>query len=131
MERLIGQNLRGKSRQDRHAPRAARVLSIAIDVADAFDAREQHRAISDVEAENIFSTATRTGRRRPSPTSIVRLLDRKASRTTGKFIGTLRYASPEQITGSAIVLATDIYSLAASCSSRCPGRGRSTKRGRR
>jgi len=125
MERLIGQNLRVVLEKTRllHVPHAYR---IAIDVADALEhAHENNIVHRDVKPENIFlhRNANGTTTTKLLDFGIVRLLDRKASHTHGKFIGTLRYASPEQITGRTVGPATDIYSLGAVLFEMLAGRG--------
>ena len=113
MERLVGQNLRGVL-EARGALGAAHAYRIAIDVLEALqhahDAGMIHR---DVKPENIFLHRGKNGTEtKLLDFGIVRLLDKHASLTRGKFIGTLRYASPEQVTGRPIGPATDIYSAA-------------------
>ncbi|MBN9166204.1 MAG: serine/threonine protein kinase, partial [Myxococcales bacterium] len=125
MERLIGQNLRVVLEKTGvlHVPHAYR---IAIDVADALEhAHENNIVHRDVKPENIFlhRNANGTTTTKLLDFGIVRLLDRKASRTHGKFIGTLRYASPEQVTGRKVGPATDIYSLAVVLFEMLAGRG--------
>ncbi len=125
MERLIGQNLRVVLDKTGvlHVPHAYR---IAIDVADALEhAHENNIVHRDVKPENIFlhRNANGTTTTKLLDFGIVRLLDRKASHTHGKFIGTLRYASPEQITGRKVGPATDIYSLAVVLFEMLAGRG--------
>lgn len=125
MERLNGQNLRvvldKKSALD--LPHCYR---IAIDVLDALEHAHENAVIHrDVKPENIFL------HRNPNGTTvtklldfgIMRLLDRKSSQTQGKFIGTLRYASPEQILGGELGPATDIYSLGVVLYEMICGRG--------
>jgi serine/threonine protein kinase len=125
MERLIGQNLRVVLDKTGalHVPHAYR---IAIDVADALEhAHENNIVHRDVKPENIFlhRNANGTTTTKLLDFGIVRLLDRKASHTHGKFIGTLRYASPEQITGAKVATATDIYSLGVVLFEMICGRG--------
>jgi len=125
MERLIGQNLRVVLEKTGvlHVPHAYR---IAIDVADALEhAHENNIVHRDVKPENIFlhRNANGTTTTKLLDFGIVRLLDRKASHTHGKFIGTLRYASPEQITGRKVGPATDIYSLGVVLFEMLAGRG--------
>ncbi|HVJ95146.1 MAG TPA: protein kinase, partial [Labilithrix sp.] len=125
MERLVGQNLRVVLEKTGrlHFSHAYR---IAMDVADALDhAHENNIAHRDVKPENIFLHRNPNGATTTKllDFGIVRLLDRKASRTHGKFIGTLRYASPEQIVGESVGPATDIYSLGVVLFEMLAGRG--------
>jgi serine/threonine-protein kinase len=125
MERLIGQNLRVVLEKTGvlHVLHAYR---IAIDVADALEhAHENNIVHRDVKPENIFlhRNANGTTTTKLLDFGIVRLLDRKSSHTHGKFIGTLRYASPEQITGGKVGPATDVYSLGVVLFEMLCGRG--------
>ncbi len=125
MERLNGQNLRVLL-DKRGALELAHAYRIAIDVLDALEHAHENAVIHrDVKPENIFL------HRNPSGTTttklldfgIMRLLDRKSSHTQGKFIGTLRYASPEQILGGDLGPATDVYSLGVVLYEMICGRG--------
>ncbi len=125
MERLIGQNLRVVL-EKRGALEAAHAYRIGIDVADALEHAHEHNLVHrDVKPENIFLHRNNNGTTTTKllDFGIVRLLDRKASHTHGKFIGTLRYASPEQITGRPIGPTTDIYSLGLVVYEMLCGRG--------
>jgi eukaryotic-like serine/threonine-protein kinase len=125
MERLIGQNLRVVL-EKRGALEAAHAYRIGIDVADALEHAHEHNLVHrDVKPENIFLHRNNNGTTTTKllDFGIVRLLDRKASHTHGKFIGTLRYASPEQITGRPIGPTTDIYSLGLVIYEMLCGRG--------
>lgn len=125
MERLNGQNLRVVL-EKKGSLELAHACRVAIDVADALEHAHENAVIHrDVKPENIFL------HRNPNGTTttklldfgIMRLLDRKASHTQGKFIGTLRYASPEQIMGGDLGPATDIYSLGIVLYEMLCGRG--------
>ena len=125
MERLIGQNLRVvlEKTGGLHPLHAYR---IAIDLGDALEhAHENNIVHRDVKPENIFlhRNANGTTTTKLLDFGIVRLLDRKASHTQGKFIGTLRYASPEQIKGKKVGPPTDIYSLGLVLFEMLCGRG--------
>ena len=125
MERLVGQNLRVVL-EKKGALDVTHAYRIAIDVADALEhAHENNIVHRDVKPENIFlhRNANGTTTTKLLDFGIVRLLDRKASHTHGKFIGTLRYASPEQITGKPVGPATDIYSLGLVLFEMLCGRG--------
>jgi serine/threonine-protein kinase len=125
MERLIGQNLRVVL-EKKSVLEVTHAYRIAIDVADALEhAHENNIVHRDVKPENIFlhRNANGTTTTKLLDFGIVRLLDRKASHTHGKFIGTLRYASPEQIMGKPIGPATDIYALGCVLFEMLCGRG--------
>jgi len=125
MERLNGQNLRVVL-EKKGSLDISHCFRIAIDVADALEhAHENSIVHRDVKPENIFlhRNANGTTTTKLLDFGIVRLLDRKASHTHGKFIGTLRYASPEQIMGEALGPATDIYSLGVVLYEMICGRG--------
>ena len=125
MERLNGQNLRVVL-EKKGSLELSHCYRIAIDVLDALEQAHENAVIHrDVKPENIFL------HRNPNGTTItklldfgiMRLLDRKASHTQGKFIGTLRYASPEQIMGGDLGPPTDLYSLGIVLYEMIAGRG--------
>src|SRR4029079_9030311 len=125
MERLNGQNLRVVI-EKKGSLELEHCYRIAIDVLDALEHAHEHAVIHrDVKPENIFLHRHANG----TPTTklldfgIMRILDRKASHTQGKFIGTLRYASPEQIFGGELGPKTDIYSLGIVLYEMLPGGG--------
>jgi serine/threonine-protein kinase len=125
MERLVGQNLRVVL-EKRSALDVTHCYRIAIDVADALEhAHENNIVHRDVKPENIFlhRNANGTTTTKLLDFGIMRLLDRKASHTHGKFVGTLRYASPEQVSGGDIGPATDMYSLGLVLYEMLSGRG--------
>jgi serine/threonine protein kinase len=85
-------------------------LGIVIDLAMALD--QAHRldiTHLDVKPENAFVHRQRSG------TLILKLLDfgisAKLGETLGGFRGTYRYAAPEQIRGTRVSAATDLYAL--------------------
>jgi eukaryotic-like serine/threonine-protein kinase len=125
MERLIGQNLRVVL-EKKSILETIPALRIAIDVADALEHAHENAIVHrDVKPENIFLHRNSNGTTTTKllDFGIVRLLDRKTSHTHGKFIGTLRYASPEQIMGNPVGPATDIYSLGLVLYEMLAGRG--------
>ena len=90
-------------------------LSIAIDLLDALDHAHAHGVIHrDVKPENVFIHRTVSG------TTVTKLLDFGVMRllssskaTTGhRFLGSLRYAQPEQLSGGPITAQTDLYGAA-------------------
>jgi serine/threonine protein kinase len=125
MERLNGQNLRVVI-EKKGSLKLTHCYRIAIDVLDALEHAHENSVIHrDVKPENIFlhRNANGTNTTKLLDFGIMRLLDRKASHTQGKFIGTLRYASPEQIFGGDLGPATDIYSLGIVLYEMLAGRG--------
>ncbi len=125
MERLNGQNLRVVI-EKRGRLEVAHCFRIAIDVLEALEHAHENAVIHrDVKPENIFlhRNANGTTITKLLDFGIMRLLDRKESHTQGKFIGTLRYASPEQIFGGELGPPTDIYSLGIVLYEMLAGRG--------
>ena len=125
MERLNGQNLRVVI-EKKGSLKLTHCYRIAIDVLDALEHAHENSVIHrDVKPENIFLHRNPNGTKTTKllDFGIMRLLDRKASHTQGKFIGTLRYASPEQIFGGELGPATDIYSLGIVLYEMIAGRG--------
>ena len=125
MERLTGRNLRFLI-EKKGSLELSHCYRIAIDVLDALEHAHENSIIHrDVKPDNIFlhSNANGTTTTKLLDFGIMRLLDRKASHTQGKFIGTLRYASPEQIFGGELGAATDIYSLGLVLYEMLAGRG--------
>ena len=125
MERLNGQNLRVVI-EKKGSLELSHCFRIAIDVLDALEHAHENSVIHrDVKPENIFLHRNVNGTTitKLLDFGIMRLLDRKASHTQGKFIGTLRYASPEQIFGGELGPPTDIYSLGIVLYEMLAGRG--------
>ena len=125
MERLNGQNLRVVI-EKKGSLELSHCYRVAIDVLDALEHAHENAVIHrDVKPDNIFlhRNANGTTTTKLLDFGIMRLLDRKASHTHGKFIGTLRYASPEQIFGGELGPATDIYSLGLVLYEMIAGRG--------
>jgi serine/threonine protein kinase len=125
MERLNGQNLRVVI-EKKGSLELSHCFRIAIDVLDALEHAHENSIIHrDVKPENIFLHRNINGTTitKLLDFGIMRLLDRKMSHTQGKFIGTLRYASPEQIFGGDLGPQTDIYSLGIVLYEMLAGRG--------
>ena len=125
MERLNGQNLRTllERKGKLELPAASQ---IAIDVLHALQHAHANQVIHrDVKPENIFlhRNANGTTTTKLLDFGIMRLIDRKSSQTQGQFIGTLRYASPEQLTGGDLGPGTDLYSLGMVLYEMIAGRG--------
>ena len=129
MERLVGQNLRAviEARKGTLAGVGlANAYRIMMDVLAALHhAHESGMVHRDVKPENIFLHRGTSGTvTKLLDFGIVRMLNREASLTRGKFVGTLRYSAPEQVTGSgAIGPATDVYAAGLVLYELITGRG--------
>jgi serine/threonine-protein kinase len=128
MERLNGQNLRWML-EKKGALDLVYALRIAIDVLDALEHAHEHGVVHrDVKPENIFlhRNASGTTTTKLLDFGIMRLVDQKkssSSLTRGKFVGTLRYASPEQILGEPLDGSSDLYALGLVLYEMICGRG--------
>jgi serine/threonine-protein kinase len=125
MERLSGQSLRlvleKKGRLD-----PGHAFHIAIDLLDALDHAHDKGVIHrDVKPDNIFLQRTNAGITvtKLLDFGIVSLLDARARETAGRFIGTLRYASPEQLRGENPSPKMDLYCAALVLYEMLAGRG--------
>ena len=101
-------------------------LSIAIDLLDALEhAHEKGVIHRDVKPDNILLHSTSTGITvtKLLDFGIVSLLSAGTRETAGRFMGTLRYAAPEQLRGEAPARQMDIYSAALVLYELCSGRG--------
>lgn len=114
MERLDGQSLRlileKKGRLE--LPHA---LHVAINLLDALDHAHDKGVIHrDVKPDNIFLHRTNANITitKLLDFGIVSLLDSGPRETAGRFLGTLRYASPEQLRGENPAPQMDIYCAA-------------------
>src|SRR5580704_13067768 len=112
MERLNGQSLRvvleKKGRLD-----LAHAYHIAIDLLDALDhAHDKGVVHRDVKPDNIFLHRPMAGVTvtKLLDFGIVSMLDAASGETAGRFLGTLRYAAPEQLRGEKPTPKTDVYS---------------------
>lgn len=125
MERLNGHNLRVVL-EKKGALELRHCYRIAIDVLDALEHAHENSIIHrDVKPENIFLHRNVNGTTitKLLDFGIMRLLDRQVSYTQGQFIGTLRYASPEQVFGGDLGPQSDIYSLGVVLYEMIAGRG--------
>ena len=128
MERLQGQSLRTVlERKGRLTVEQA--CDIGIDLLDALDHAHEFGIIHrDVKPDNIFITRGRDGR------SLAKLLDfgiiklasapsSQTMATGGRFIGTFRYAPPEQILGREVTPRSDLYAAGLVLYEMIAGRG--------
>ncbi|MEU5157684.1 serine/threonine-protein kinase [Glycomyces sp. NPDC021274] len=111
---LVMQFLEGLSLHmviERHAPMPAyRVLPLLAQIADALEAAHRAGIVHrDVKPANIIVDA------KGAPTvldfGIALRRDQAALTATGTVLGTVGYASPEQLRGEALTAASDLYSL--------------------
>src|SRR5580692_34480 len=114
MEKLNGQNLRTilDKKGSLELPHA---LHIGIDLLDALDNAHDKGVIHrDVKPDNIFLHRNPNGLTTTKllDFGIMRLLDAGPGVTAGRFMGTLRYAAPEQLRGEALSPQTDLYAAA-------------------
>jgi serine/threonine protein kinase len=125
MERLNGQSLRlvleKKGRLD-----LGHAYHIAIDLLDALDhAHDKGVVHRDVKPDNIFLHRTPAGvtLTKLLDFGIVSVLDSGHHETAGRFLGTLRYAAPEQLRGEKATPKADVYAAALVLFEILAGRG--------
>jgi serine/threonine-protein kinase len=111
MEKLNGQNLRTilDKKGSLELPHA---LHIGIDLLDALDNAHDKGVIHrDVKPDNIFLHRNPNGLTTTKllDFGIMRLLDAGPGLTAGRFMGTLRYAAPEQLRGESLSPQADLY----------------------
>lgn len=129
MEKLDGLNLRTviDARRGHGGVGFSNAYSICIDVLSALQhAHDNAMVHRDVKPDNIFLHKGPDGKTvtKLVDFGIVRMLNREASLTRGKFLGTLKYSSPEQITGlREIGPASDVYSMGLVLYEMLVGRG--------
>jgi serine/threonine protein kinase len=125
MERLEGKSLRyvlekGGQLDLPHA------YHIAIDLLDALDhAHEKGVIHRDVKPDNIFLHRTSGGVTvtKLLDFGIMSLLDATQHETAGRFLGTLRYAAPEQLRGEKPTPKVDVYAAGLVLYEMVTGRG--------
>src|SRR5215472_16160305 len=125
MERLNGQNLRVVL-QKKGSLELPHAYHIAIDLLDALDHAHDKGVIHrDVKPDNIFLHRTASGVTvtKLLDFGIVSLLDGGRNETAGRFLGTLRYAAPEQLRGDKPTPKVDIYAAGLVLYEMVAGRG--------
>ena len=124
MQRLNGQSLR-LVLEKKGQLELTHAYHITIDLLDALDHAHDKGVIHrDVKPDNIFLHRTASGvtLTKLLDFGIVSILD-SASETAGRFVGTLRYAAPEQLRGEKATAKTDVYSAGLVLYEIIAGRG--------
>src|SRR5271154_664947 len=125
MERLNGQSLR-LVLEKKGVLDPVHAYHIAIDLLDALDHAHDKGVIHrDVKPDNIFLHRTSAGitLTKLLDFGIVSVLDGGNHETAGRFLGTLRYAAPEQLRGERATPKSDVYSAALVVFEILAGRG--------
>ncbi len=125
MERLNGQSLRVVLEKKGQLERQ-HAYHIGIDLLDALDHAHDKGVIHrDVKPDNIFLHRTSAGvtLTKLLDFGIVSVLDHGTRETAGRFLGTLRYAAPEQLRGEKPTPKTDVYAAALVLYEILAGRG--------
>lgn len=125
MERLQGQSLRVVlERKGRVTTEQA--IDIAIDLLDALDHAHEFGIVHrDVKPDNLFITRGRDGRSLAKllDFGIIKLAQSNTIHTGARFIGTFRYAPPEQILGREVTPRSDLYAVGLVLYEMLAGRG--------
>jgi serine/threonine protein kinase len=125
MERLSGQSLR-VILEKKGQLELSHAYHIGIDLLDALDHAHDKGVIHrDVKPDNIFLHRTVAGVTvtKLLDFGIVSMLDGDNGETAGRFLGTLRYASPEQLRGDKPSPKIDVYAAALVLYEIVAGRG--------
>jgi serine/threonine protein kinase len=125
MERLSGQSLR-VILEKKGQLELSHAYHIVIDLLDALDHAHDKGVIHrDVKPDNIFLHRTVSGVTvtKLLDFGIVSMLDSDNGETAGRFLGTLRYASPEQLRGDKPSPKIDVYAAALVLYEIVAGRG--------
>ncbi|MGO9837265.1 MAG: protein kinase domain-containing protein [Polyangiaceae bacterium] len=125
MERLNGQSLRVVL-EKKGQLELAHAYHIGIDLLDALDhAHDKGLIHRDVKPDNIFLHRTAAGVTvtKLLDFGIVSVLDSGPRETAGRFLGTLRYAAPEQLRGEKPTPKMDVYAAALVIYEIVAGRG--------
>ncbi len=125
MERLSGQSLRFVLQKKGNLD-LAHAYHIAIDLLDALDhAHDKGIVHRDVKPDNIFLHRTATGVTvtKLLDFGIMSVLEGGRGETGGRFLGTLRYAAPEQLKGEKPSPKMDLYAAGLVLFEMLAGRG--------
>jgi serine/threonine protein kinase len=125
MERLNGQSLRVVL-EKKGQLELSHAYHIGIDLLDALDhAHDKGLIHRDVKPDNIFLHRTTAGVTvtKLLDFGIVSVLDSGTRETAGRFLGTLRYAAPEQLRGEKPTPKMDVYAAALVIYEIVAGRG--------
>jgi serine/threonine-protein kinase len=125
MERLNGQALRHVL-QKRWQLELTHAYHIGIDLLDALEHAHDKGVIHrDVKPDNIFLHRTPAGVTvtKLLDFGIMSLLDASSRETAGRFLGTLRYAAPEQLRGDRPTAKMDLYAAGLVLYEMIAGRG--------
>jgi eukaryotic-like serine/threonine-protein kinase len=125
MERLNGQTLRTVL-DKRGAMDIMAAYRVATDLLDALEHAHENGVVHrDVKPDNVFLHRNVAGTTvtKLLDFGIMRLMDSKSRETRGRFVGTLRYAAPEQILGRDITPLADVYATALVLYEMIAGKG--------
>jgi serine/threonine protein kinase len=125
MQKLNGHTLRSILAAKGRLPLET-AYGIAIDLLDALEHAHAHGVIHrDVKPENIFIHRNINGTyvTKLLDFGVMRLLSSEIGQTGHRFVGTLRYAPPEQLRGEKITPRTDLYSAALVLYEMIAGKG--------
>ncbi len=110
MKYVSGETLRRRieAAEQLHAQEVARIV---VEVAGALDYAHRNGVIHrDVKADNILLEGA-TPRAMVTDFGVARIADHRTLTATGELLGSVHYASPEQLSGSSVDARSDLYSL--------------------